>query len=306
MAAAAAKRPVRSVLRLVGFVALTAALLALCAPTLPFGWGPMRRLRRLWCRGTCRLLGVRATLEGAPSGDYPTLFVANHVSYLDVVVLGSFVDATFVAKSEVAGWPLFGLLGRVTRTLFVKRHWRQALVQRDALAARLRAGESFILFGEGTSTNGLQVRRFKTSLLSVAEPWTVDRPVAVQPAALAYVRLADGTPFGPANCDLYAWHSDAELVPHLWDVLRMEGVEVRLVLGEPVPSWSVRSRKLLGPELRDAIERAMRRSRAAPRESAAGAAARTSPVTCRARDESGMAIAARLGCHGPRIRPRSG
>jgi 1-acyl-sn-glycerol-3-phosphate acyltransferase len=264
MASAVAKRPLRGALRLVGFLSLTVAMLALCAPTLPFGAGPMRRLRRLWCRGTCRLLGVRATLEGAPFRDCPTLLVANHVSYLDVVVLGSFVDATFVAKSEVAGWPLFGLLGRVTRTLFVKRHWRQALAQRDALADRMRAGESFILFGEGTSTNGLEVRRFKTSLLSVAEPWIVDRPVAAQPAALAYVRLADGTPFGPGNCDLYAWHSDAELVPHLWDVLCMEGVEVRLMLGEPVPSWSVGSRKLLGPKLRDAVERALRRNRAIP------------------------------------------
>jgi lyso-ornithine lipid O-acyltransferase len=278
MATAKAKRPLRGVLRLVGFAALTAALLALCAPTLPFGTGPMRRLRRLWCRGTCWLLGVRATLEGAPFRGCPTLLVANHVSYLDVVVLGSFVDATFVAKSEVAGWPLFGLLGRVTRTLFVKRHWRQARVQRDALAARMREGESFVLFGEGTSTNGLQVRRFKTSLLGVAEPWIVDRPVAVQPAALAYVRLADGTPFGPGNCDLYAWHSDAELVPHLWDVLRMGGVEVRLALGEPVPSWSVRSRKLLGTDLRDTVERALRRSRAAPRGHVADGADGLAPV----------------------------
>ena len=269
MAATMAKRSLRRVRRLVGFAALTAAMLALCAPTLPFGAGPMLRLRRLWCRGTCWLLGVRVTCEGRPFGACPTLLVANHVSYLDIAVLGSFVDATFVAKSEVAGWPLFGLLGRVTRTLFVERHWRQALVQRDALADRMRAGESFVLFGEGTSTNGLQVRRFKTSLLSVAEPWIVDRPVAVQPTALAYVRLADGTPFGPGNCDLYAWHSDAELVPHLWDVLRMGGVEVRLVLGEPVPSWSVRSRKLLGPEMRDAVERALRRSRAALREQVA-------------------------------------
>jgi 1-acyl-sn-glycerol-3-phosphate acyltransferase len=279
MASATAKRPLRGVLRLVGFAALTAALLALCAPTLPFGTGPMRRLRRLWCRGTCRLLGVRATLDGTPFRDCPTLLAANHVSYLDVVVLGSFVDATFVAKSEVAGWPLFGLLGRVTRTLFVKRHWRQALAQRDALADRMRAGESFILFGEGTSTNGLQVRWFKTSLLSVVEPWIVERPVAVQPAALAYVRLADGTPFSPENCDLYAWHSDAELVPHLWDVLRMEGVEVRLVLGKPVPSWSVRSRKLLGPDLRDTVERALRRSRAAPREPVTDGADGLAPAT---------------------------
>ena len=254
-----AKRPLRGVVRGIAFLVFTVVLLLLCAPTLPFGPRPMRPLRRLGCRGTCRLLGVRASCEGAPFQDCPTLLVANHVSYIDVAVLGSFVDATFIAKSEVAGWPLFGLLGRVTRTLFVRRHWRQALIQRNALAARLRLGESFVLFGEGTSTNGLAVRRLKTSLLSVAEPWILDCPVAVQAATLAYVRLADGTPFGPGNCDLYAWHSDAELAPHLWDVLQMPGVEVRLVLHQPVLCWSVQSRKALGRDLREEIERTLRR-----------------------------------------------
>jgi len=183
------------------------------------------------------------------------LFVANHVSYLDIIALGASLEATFIAKAEVAGWPLFGLLGRITRTLFIRRHWRQARIQRNALAARMRAGESFVLFAEGTSTNGLGVQRLKTSLLSVAEPWILDCPVAVQAVTLAYVRLADGAPVDVTNCDLYAWHGDAELLPHLWAVLQMPGIELRLVLHEPVLSWSVQSRKVLGQELREQIGR---------------------------------------------------
>ena len=186
-------------------------------------------VRRLWCRGTARILGMRLDVSGLPFTDCPTLFVANHVSYLDILVLGAQLDATFIAKAEVASWPLFGLLARITRTFFVKRHWRQALIQRNALAARMRGGESFILFAEGTSGNGLAVRRLKTSLLSVAEPWVLDCPVAVQGVTLAYVRLADGSPVDRTNCDRYAWHGDARLVPHLWDVLQMDGVEVRTV-----------------------------------------------------------------------------
>ena len=83
------------------------------------------------------------------------------------------------------------------------------------------------------------MRPIKTSLLSVAEPWVLDCPVAVQPVTLVYARLADGTPIGRGNCDLYAWHADAEFVPHLWGVLQLGGVEIRVVAGDPVLSWSV-------------------------------------------------------------------
>jgi hypothetical protein len=92
-----------------------------------------------------------------------------------------------------SGWPLFGAIGRAAGTFFIRRRWRDALVQRNTLAARLRAGESFILFAEGTSTDGLDVLPFKTSLLSVAEPWVLDRPIAVQPVTLAYRRLRCGS-----------------------------------------------------------------------------------------------------------------
>lgn len=259
------RRPARAALRAVAFAALTAGLLpfavlaALAAPP-----DALTGIRRLWSRGVCALLGVRVAAEGRPFAECPTLFVANHVSYLDVPILACLLGGAFVAKAEVAAWPLVGPLARLTRTFFVKRHWRQALVQRDALAARMRRGESFVLFGEGTSTNGLAVRRFKTSLLSVAEPWVLDCPIAVQPVTLAYLRLADGAPFAAANCDLYAWHGDAALSPHLIEVLQLDGVEVRVVVGEPVLSWSVRSRKPLGRQLERQVAQTLSASRAEP------------------------------------------
>lgn len=257
------KRPLRGAVRGVSFLTLTALLFVLYLPAMALGSRAMLAVRRLWCRGAAWILGVRVSVAGRPFRDCPTLFVANHVSYLDILALGIGLDGTFIAKSEIAHWPLFGTLARLTHTLFVRRHWRSALIQRNALAARMRRGESFILFGEGTSSNGLSVRPIKTSLLSVAEPWILDCPIAVQPITLVYARLADGTPIGPENCDLYAWHSEAEFMPHLWSALQLRGIEILVLAGDPVLSWSVKSRKVLGRELRGQLAAELNRAQLA-------------------------------------------
>ncbi len=119
------RSPLRGAVRGISFLALTGGLLVLYLLAMALGTRATLVVRRLWCRGTAWLLGVRITLAGRPFTDCPTLLVANHVSYLDVLALGAFVDGTFIAKSEVAGWPLFGTLGKLTRTLFVRRHWRR-------------------------------------------------------------------------------------------------------------------------------------------------------------------------------------
>ncbi|MFO1047884.1 MAG: lysophospholipid acyltransferase family protein [Geminicoccaceae bacterium] len=243
------KRPLRGALRVLLFLVLTGFLLLLYLPAMALGKSPKLMVRRLWCRVGARIMGVRFRVTGRPFGDCPTLYVANHVSYLDILVLGTVLDGTFIAKAEIASWPLFGLLGRLTRTLFIRRHWRHALIQRNELAARMRQGESFILFGEGTSSDGLGVLPLKTSLLSVAEPWVLDCPVAVQPVTLVFARLADGTAIGRHNCDLYAWYGDEDFLPHLWRALQHEGLEIQVRLADPTLSWAVRSRKLLGKAL---------------------------------------------------------
>lgn len=255
----------RATFRAAAFLAITGFLIVTWPIPLVLGRKARHWVRRFWSRFSCRLLGIRVGAQGAPFTACPTMLVANHVSYLDVIVLGCFTDATFIAKDEVDGWPFFGYIARVTGTLFIKRHWRQAKIQRDLIAARMRAHESFVLFAEGTSSNGLGVKPFKTSLLSVAEPWVLDRPAAAQAVTIAYLRLADGRPITLDTCDLYAWYDEMTFLPHLWQVLRQKGVVVEVEFREPVLSWSVQSRKVLGPKLRDEIAH-----RLAARREAAG------------------------------------
>jgi 1-acyl-sn-glycerol-3-phosphate acyltransferase len=259
----------RGVVRGVAFLTLSIVMIGLLTAAAPLGDAVRRPLRRAWARGVCAILGFRINRVGEPFRACPTLYVSNHSSYLDVPVLASFLDATFIAKSEVAGWPFFGLVARVGGTMFVRRHWRLALIQRNTLAARMRAGESFVLFGEGTSTNGMDVKPFKTSLLSVAEPWVLDRPIAVQPVTLVYLRLRDGTPLHEANASLYAWWASADLMPHLWRILRLEGCTIELRIGAPVVSWGVADRKALGRQLRDEVRGRLLELRAAAQRTTA-------------------------------------
>ena len=240
-------------IRAAGFLALLLLGLVVFLLGLPFGENGGRLGKRVWFKGCLLLLNIRVERHGQPFTACPTLFVANHVSWLDIPVLGDAVDGTFVAKSEVAGWPVLGWLARLVGTMFVRRHWRMALIQRNELAARLRSGSDIILFPEGTSTPGQAVGRFKSALFGAAEPQILDRPVAVQPVTLAYVALADGTPIGPDNAERYAWYGDAVFAPHLFSVLGDRGCRIQLVFHEPVLSWEVQSRKVLARQAEAAI-----------------------------------------------------
>ena len=145
-----------------------------------------------WC---CRILGLRVRRIGQPSAARPVLFAANHVSYLDITVFGSLIPGSFIAKSEVAGWPLFGWLAKLQRSVFIDRQVRSTLQQRDTIAERLAARDVLILFPEGTSGDGTHVLPFKSALFSVVFNRQTEEPIVVQPVSLAYTRL-DGMPIG--------------------------------------------------------------------------------------------------------------
>ena len=165
-----------------------------------------------WC---CRILGLRVRAVGAPTVARPVLFASNHVSYADIAVLGSLIAGSFIAKAEVAHWPLFGWLAKLQRTVFVDRRMRSTQLQRDAMTERLAAGDALILFPEGTSGDGNRVLPFKSALFSAAEPMQAIVPIAVQPVSIAYTRL-DGMPLGRLLRPFIAWYGSAELAPHLW------------------------------------------------------------------------------------------
>src|SRR5262249_10833230 len=119
----------------------------------------------LWWVG--KVLGLRVILKGEIARSAPVLVVSNHVSWLDIVALGGLVPLSFVAKSEVAGWPIIGTLARLHRAIFVDRTRRSATHDITRLIGhRLVAGDTIVLFGEGTTGDGNRVLPFRPALLA--------------------------------------------------------------------------------------------------------------------------------------------
>jgi lyso-ornithine lipid O-acyltransferase len=194
-----------------------------------------------WC---CRILGFQVRTVGLPTGLRPALFASNHISYTDISVLGSLIAGSFVAKAEVAGWPFFGWLAKLQRTVFVDRRVRSTATQRDAIIARLAAGDALILFPEGTSGDGNRVLPFKSALFSAAEKAQEIAPIAVQPVSIAYTRL-DGIPLGRLLRPYFAWCGTVELAPHLWSMIGLGVVEVVVEFHPPTFFADCGSRKAL-------------------------------------------------------------
>ncbi|MDX2102126.1 MAG: 1-acyl-sn-glycerol-3-phosphate acyltransferase [Alphaproteobacteria bacterium] len=189
-----------------------------------------------------KLIGFRVVVTGTPTRARPALLVCNHTSYMDIMVLGSVMPLTFIAKSEVATWPGFGLLAKLQRTVFVDRRRSSTGTQRDVIAERITAGEALMLFPEGTTNDGNRVLPFKSALFAVAESGGADLPV--QPISLAYTRL-DGIPLGRAFRPFIAWFGDMDLGPHLWQLLGMGVITAEVHFHPPVTLTAVGGRKPL-------------------------------------------------------------
>jgi len=198
-----------------------------------------------------RVFGIRVTIIGKPVQDRGVLMVSNHTSYLDILALGGIARVSFVAKSEVASWPLFGTFARLQRTVFVERERRsQTGVSRDQIRNRLLEGDALVLFPEGTSNDGNRVLPFKSALMGAAESQigtdAQGKPiyVPVQPVSISYVGV-HGIPMGRENRPLYAWYGDMELVDHLWEGLKTGPVDVLIEFHEPITVDMVGGRKNL-------------------------------------------------------------
>jgi 1-acyl-sn-glycerol-3-phosphate acyltransferase len=168
-------------------------------------------------------------------------------------VLAAVIPLAFVAKSEVAGWPLFGTLSKLARTVFVERERRtKAGLQADRIRQRLEDGGTIVLFAEGTSSDGNRVLPFKSALLSAADAMVTDedgnkRRVLVQPVSVAYTRL-HGIPMGREIRPFFAWYGDMELVPHLWEAFCLGPIDVMVHYHPPITVDQFPSRKDLTAE----------------------------------------------------------
>jgi 1-acyl-sn-glycerol-3-phosphate acyltransferase len=176
-------------------------------------------------RRCCRILGLKVRRIGHPVSARPVLFACNHVSYIDIIVLGSVIPGSFISKAEVARWPLLGWLAKLQRSVFVDRKVSSTARQRDAIAERLAAKDALILFPEGTSGDGNHVLPFKSSLFSVVFDRKIDEPIVVQPVSVAYTRL-DGLPMGRRLRPFFAWYGDMSFGSHVWHAVGLGTIEV--------------------------------------------------------------------------------
>jgi len=191
------------------------------------------------CRNAFRILGMRFETSGELMRKRGAV-VANHSSWLDIFALNARKRVYFVSKSEVAGWPGIGWLARATGTVFIERNPRLAREQTDLFEARLLAGHKLLFFPEGTSSDGLRILPFKTTLFAAFLTPHLCDVTHIQPVTVIY-----HAPVGqPAR--YYGWWGDMDLAPHLLKILatrRQGGVEI--VYHAPVKVSGFADRKAL-------------------------------------------------------------
>ena len=215
-------------------------------------WAIARRIPPLFARTICALLGLRVQLDGQQTGQKPRMIVSNHVSWTDILAFASLETPCFVAKSEVAGWPLLGAFAKVQDTIFVRRDLRADVPRVNAaMAEKMVAGEDVLLFGEGTSSDGAGVLNFKPSHFAAARDllrlFPHVRDVTIQPAAITYTH-ARGKPLDAMGRRALAWFGDADLAPHIWLLLKLAPVDCMISLGSALAFTAESDRKTIASE----------------------------------------------------------
>ncbi|MCJ7995063.1 1-acyl-sn-glycerol-3-phosphate acyltransferase [Rhizobium cremeum] len=263
-------------LRIVVTMTILAIVTLVLAPVqvlaLAFDWRLRRRLPRLWHRIACRMLGIRIHVHGAIDRRRPLMLAANHASWKDILVLGALADVVFIAKTEVASWPVFGTLAKLQKSIFVVREERRRTGdQVNEIASRMADGEIVVLFPEGTTSDGNRVLEVKTSLFgaaAVALPLAPEGVVHVQPVAIAYTRV-QGLPMGRYHRPIAGWPGDVTLLPHLMGVLKAGALDVDVSFGETYDYRDGSNRKHLAAFVESRMRRMLlARLRGRPRHDA--------------------------------------
>jgi len=216
-------------------------------------WGPVSvKFYRL----LSRLLRINIKIGGARVTGRPVLLASNHISWIDIVVLASIAPMVFVAKREVASWPLIGAAAKVQKVVFVdrtKRHQTPATVRE--IAGRLADGHPVVLFAEGTSSDGNRVLPFRSALIGAVETACNDTglgEVTLQPMSICYTAF-HGIPMGRQRRPLAAWYGDLDFFPHFARFLAHGVVDAVVSFGEPIAVTAEHDRKDVTRKLEIAV-----------------------------------------------------
>ncbi|MEI6098362.1 MAG: lysophospholipid acyltransferase family protein [Alphaproteobacteria bacterium] len=200
-------------------------------------WTP--QITRLVSRMAFPILSMGYTVRGQPMVAHGAI-VANHSSWIDVFALNAAQCLYFVAKSEVANWAFIGRLARSTGTVFIARKSTESRAQKAVFETRLRAGHRLAFFPEGTSTDGLRVLTFKSTLFAAFYTHGLDHIMQIQPVSVRYL-----APVG-RDARFYGWWGDMTFAGHLMQVLACKRPgRVEVIFHDPVAVDAFGDRKLL-------------------------------------------------------------
>ena len=196
------------------------------------------------------LLSIKVEYEGNyERAKDCSFFVSNHLSYLDIPILGSTFPLRFVAKSEVEFWPVFGFLSKLASTIFIKRNRSDSIFQKSKILNLLSSGEKVLMFPEGTTSDGNRVLDFKSSSFSALE----NKNFLIQPIIIYYSNF-NGIPINRWLRPAIAWYGSMDLKPHILELVGLTSIKVRLIYIDPVCSSDFASRKELSIYLENQIK----------------------------------------------------
>ena len=218
------------------------------------GWG---FIATHYYRVLVRIMGIRVRIAGEPVRDRAVLLVSNHVSWADIVVIGSISPLAFISKAEIAEWPLVGVAAKFQRTVFVDRSRRQQTG--DAIAeivGRLASGTSMVLFAEGTSSDGNRVLPFRSALVgAVREAGSrSESGILIQPMSICYTAI-NGIAMGRQHRPLIAWYGDLDFMPHIKSLMKRGAVDAIVTFGEPVAADGSTDRKAMTKMLEGTVRK---------------------------------------------------
>ncbi len=240
---------IRASLVMAGFLAAVAVMLPvqlLCWVI----WKPgTKRVPKLFFHIHRFVSGMKVVRHGAPADHLEcqsgTLIVANHTSYLDASILGAELPCCFIAKSEVAEWPVFGWMARAAGCVFVNRTRRIGTGRETReISARLAGGDNVVLFPEGTTSDALRILPFKSALFGAVEAGDDGDDFWIQPVSMVY-RSVSGVPLGRSLRPYYGWYGDMPFLSHKYLGYTLGPLETVIRFHAPVRRSAFVSRKHL-------------------------------------------------------------
>lgn len=251
----------RAAVKFIAFITGTLVLVPFQLVWMLIFWYPRHQspIVRLWFRYVRHLLNIQVTLVNKKMlSKKQKIFLGNHISYIDIIILGAAFDCFFVAKSDVASWPVFGFLSKIGGTIFISRQRAHIKNQLPLLKKHLDRGQSLYLFPEGTTSNGRSVLPFKSSLLNVL-PLVRKKPV-IQPVSLTYTHVNGNKMETQNDFDLMAWYGDMTMPPHLWNVFRQKSFHATITVHHAVPFHENDDIKALSTTVHDTVSQGFGKS----------------------------------------------